>query len=57
MMTPREELIDKVAKALEDADRDLDHFDSVKLAQVAIDVVVPQIASALTSAMWGVQKR
>jgi hypothetical protein len=50
-MTPREELIDKVAQALEEAhDRTRGTFDSVKLAEIAADVVLQQVAASIREA-------
>jgi hypothetical protein len=52
MMTPREELVDKVAQALE-TEWSTHAFDSVKLAQIAIGVISPWIGDELKKAAFG----
>lgn len=54
MMTPHEELVDKVAEAIENKIDAIGDIDSVKLAEAAIDVIIPHLSKALNEAMCGV---
>lgn len=47
-MTPREELIDKVAKALEEGYGA--SFESVELATIAVNVIVPHLIEGIAKA-------